>query len=75
MVCSLYSYAFVNDAPQVVNYLTNYGYPYGGDGQWGRGFGELRVHFNNQLQPALIVPLSLEDTVMLDNGYCSPVLC
>jgi hypothetical protein len=65
---SLYSAAFVNDAPQVVNYLTNGEYAGGGYGDWNDGFGELRVYFNNQTQPSLVVALNLEKTFNLDNG-------
>lgn len=65
---SLYSATFVNNAPNVYSFLTDGTYPTGGYGDWAGGFGELRVYFNNQTQPSLIVPLNLESTINLDNG-------
>jgi hypothetical protein len=65
---SLYSDSFVSDAPNVVDFLTNGDYRTGGYGDWGVGFGQLRIFFNNETRPSLTVPLNLEQTILMDNG-------
>lgn len=67
----MYSSAFVNDAPAVLGFLTNGDYAAGGYGDWAGGFGQLSVFFNNQTQPSLVVPLNLDNTLQLDNGFVS----
>jgi hypothetical protein len=65
---SLSSVSYVNDAPHTLTFLTNNDFNRGGFGEWGVGFGVLRVYFNNETRPSLSVPLNLDATIVTDNG-------
>ncbi len=65
---SLYSVSFVNDAPHVLNFMTNRNFDQGGIGDWGIGMGVLRVYFNNETRPSLTVPLNLDRTIVTEHG-------
>ena len=54
------------------DFVTNGDFPGGGQGDWGTGMGLLKVFVNSRTVPVLTVPLNLEATLKLDNGY---VLC
>lgn len=49
-------------------FLENGDFAYGGDGDWGTGFGLLYVYLDDMYSPIITTPLNLEKTLQLDEG-------
>lgn len=49
-------------------FLENGDFQYGGDGDWGTGFGLLYVYVDDMYSPIITTPLNLEKTLQLDEG-------
>lgn len=48
--------------------LQNSDFQYGGDGDWGTGFGLLYVYMDDMYSPIITTPLNLDKTLELDEG-------
>jgi len=55
------------------DFVTNGDWPGGGQGDWGTGMGLLKVYVNSKTVPVLTVPLNMEATLKLDNGFVAVV--
>jgi len=49
-------------------FLENSDFQYGGDGDWGTGFGLLYVYMDDMYSPIITTPLNLDKTLELDEG-------
>lgn len=49
-------------------FIENADYQYGGEGDWGTGFGLISVYMDDMYSPVITTPLNLEDTLKLDDG-------
>jgi|ERR1719263_884933 len=49
-------------------FLENADFKYGGEGDWGTGFGLLYVYVDDLYSPVLTTPLNLESTLKMDDG-------
>ena len=49
-------------------FLENADFAYGGEGDWGTGFGLLYVYIDDLYSPVLTTPLNLEATLKMDDG-------
>lgn len=49
-------------------FLENADYAYGGEGDWGPGFGMLYVYLDDMYSPVITCPMNLAATLDLDNG-------
>ena len=49
-------------------FMENADFMYGGEGDWGTGFGLLYVYLDDMYSPVITTPLNLESTLLLDNG-------
>merc|ERR1712000_240709 len=49
-------------------FLENADFPYGGDGDWGTGFGLIYVYMDDMYSPIITTPLNLDKTLELDEG-------
>eukprot|EP00595_Chromulina_sp_UTEXLB2642_P001487 CAMPEP_0196765116 /NCGR_PEP_ID=MMETSP1095-20130614/7622_1 /TAXON_ID=96789 ORGANISM="Chromulina nebulosa, Strain UTEXLB2642" /NCGR_SAMPLE_ID=MMETSP1095 /ASSEMBLY_ACC=CAM_ASM_000446 /LENGTH=703 /DNA_ID=CAMNT_0042122545 /DNA_START=1153 /DNA_END=3264 /DNA_ORIENTATION=+ len=50
------------------SFVENADFPYGGEGDWGTGFGLLYVYIDDLYSPVITTPLNLDATLILDNG-------
>lgn len=49
-------------------FLENADFQYGGEGDWGAGFGLLTIYMDDMYSPILTTPLNLDKTLILDDG-------
>lgn len=49
-------------------FIQNADFPYGGEGDWGTGFGLLYVYVDDMYSPVITTPLNLDSTLRLEDG-------